>query len=114
MGNPVIQIFGTNKCFDTKKAQRFFKERGIRVQFCDLKERPMSRGEFDSVLRALKGTLPYDENKKGAEILRYLAYEEDRAEKLYENQTWLRTPIVRCGKDAAVGYAPEAWQRFLE
>ena len=113
MGSPVVQIFGTNKCFDTKKALRFFKERGVTVQFCDLKERPMSRGEFDSVLRALC-ELPYDETKKGAEMIRYLAYEVDRADKLYENQGWLRTPIVRFGKEAAVGYAPEAWKSFCK
>ena len=44
-----IQIFGTTKCFDTKKAQRYFKERGIKFQMIDLKEKGMSRGEFDNV-----------------------------------------------------------------
>ena len=48
-----IQIFGTTKCFDTKKAQRYFKERGIKFQMIDLKEKGMSRGEFDNVARAL-------------------------------------------------------------
>ena len=41
-----IQIFGTRKCFDTKKAERYFKERGIRYQFIDMKEKGMSGGEF--------------------------------------------------------------------
>ena len=50
-----IQIFGTTKCFDTKKAQRYFKERGIRFQMIDLKEKGMSRGEFDNVARAVGG-----------------------------------------------------------
>ena len=50
-----IQIFGTTKCFDTKKAQRYFKERGIKFQMIDLKEKGMSRGEFDNVARALRG-----------------------------------------------------------
>ena len=50
-----IQIFGTSKCFDTKKAQRYFKERGIRFQMIDLKEKEMSRGEFENVARALGG-----------------------------------------------------------
>ena len=50
-----IQIFGTSKCFDTKKAQRYFKERGIKFQMIDLKEKEMSRGEFDNVSRALGG-----------------------------------------------------------
>ena len=50
-----IQIFGTSKSFDTKKAQRYFKERGIRFQMIDLKEKGMSRGEFDNVARAVGG-----------------------------------------------------------
>ena len=52
-----IQIFGTSKCFDTKKAQRYFKERGIKFQMIDLKEKEMSRGEFENVARALGGWL---------------------------------------------------------
>ena len=50
-----IQIFGTKKCFDTKKAQRFFKERGVKFQFVDLKEKGMSKGEFRSVKQAVGG-----------------------------------------------------------
>ncbi len=50
-----IQIFGTNKSFDTKKAQRWFKERGIKFQMIDMKEKGMSRGEFDNVCRAVGG-----------------------------------------------------------
>ena len=50
-----IQIFGTSKCFDTKKAQRYFKERSIKFQMIDLKEKEMSRGEFENVARALGG-----------------------------------------------------------
>ena len=45
----IIQIFGTKKCNDTKKAERFFKERGIKYQFIDMKEKGMSKGEFTSV-----------------------------------------------------------------
>ena len=50
-----IQIFGTKKSFDTKKAQRWFKERRIKFQFIDLKEKGMSRGELESVARAAGG-----------------------------------------------------------
>ena len=107
-----IQIFGVSKCFDTKKAQRYFKERGIRFQYCDLKERPMSRGEYESVRRARHGGVLFDEKKPGTELLRYLAGEESRAEKLFENQAWLKTPIVRNGAQATVGYAPEIWKAW--
>ena len=50
-----IQIFGTKKCNDTKKAQRFFKERGIKFQFIDMKEKGMSKGELRSVCQAIGG-----------------------------------------------------------
>ena len=50
-----IQIFGTKKCNDTKKAERFFKERGIKFQFIDMKEKGMSKGEFNSVAQANGG-----------------------------------------------------------
>ena len=50
-----IQIFGTKKCNETKKAERFFKERGIKYQFIDMKEKGMSKGEFNSVCQAVGG-----------------------------------------------------------
>ena len=50
-----IQIFGKSKCFDTKKAERWFKERRIKYQFIDLPKFGMSGKEFDSVLRAVGG-----------------------------------------------------------
>ena len=50
-----VQIFGTKKCNDTKKAERFFKERGIKFQFIDMKEKGMSKGEFNSVAQANGG-----------------------------------------------------------
>ena len=78
-----IQIFGKNKCFDTKKAQRWFKERGIKFQMIDLAQKGMSRGELDSVLKAV-GSLDalIDEKSKGYAALAYLAYEEDKKQKL--------------------------------
>lgn len=50
-----IQIFGKSKCFDTKKAERYFKERGIKFQSIDLIRFGMSGKEFDSVVRAVGG-----------------------------------------------------------
>ncbi|NLL39787.1 MAG: ArsC family transcriptional regulator [Clostridiales bacterium] len=105
-----IQIFGKSKCFDTKKAERYFKERGIRYQYTDLKRKPMSRGEFQSVVAAVGLQSMIDEKASGAEVLRYLAYEKDVEEKLFENQGMLKTPIVRNGKKATVAYVPEVWK----
>lgn len=108
-----IQIFGTVKCFDTKKAQRYFKERGIKVQFIDLKEKGLSKGELNRVLRAvggIEGLLNPDcKDQDALALLRYIA-EEDRVEKLLENQQVLKTPIVRNGDKATVGYQPEIWK----
>lgn len=108
-----IQIFGTKKDFDTKKAERFFKERGIKVQFIDMKEKGLSKGEFNSVCQAIGGYENLiDQNCKDKDLLALVKYiaEEDRAEKILENQKIIKTPIVRNGKKATVGYQPDAWK----
>lgn len=105
-----IQIFGKSKCFDTKKAERWFKERGIKFQSVDLLRYGLSQGEFQSVCRALGGAEALiDPKSKAAAELRYLALEEDRLARLMEDPRLLRTPIVRNGKQATVGYQPEIW-----
>lgn len=104
-----IQIFGKSKSFDTKKAERWFKERRIKFQSVDLVKYGMSRGEFDSVRRAVGLDALIDENAKGAEMVRYLAYDEDKIEKLLDDQTLIKAPIVRNGRQATVGYCPEIW-----
>ena len=105
-----IQIFGKSKCFDTKKAERYFKERRIKFQSIDLLRYGMSRGEFESVKRAVGLDAMIDEKAKGSEILRYLAYDTDKEEKLLEDPGLIRTPIVRNGRQATVGYCPEVWK----
>lgn len=110
-----IQIFGTKKCFDTKKAQRYFQERGIRVQMIDLKEKEMSRGEFDNVCRALGGWQQLvDPNAKDKQTLALLEALVDwqQEDKLFENQQLFRTPVVRNGRQATVGYQPQVWQSW--
>lgn len=108
-----IQIFGKNKCFDTKKAERYFKERGIRVQRIDLLRYGMSAGEFSSVLSAVGGVdALLDEKATDAALVKYLAHEQDKAQKLLEKPKLLKTPIVRNGKQATLGYCPEVWQTW--
>ena len=110
-----IQIFGTKKSKDTRAAERFFKERGIRYQFIDMNEKGLSRGEFDAVLRAA-GSLDamLDQDCKDRELLALVTWlgERDRVKKAYENQSVLKLPIVRNGKSAAVGYVPEVWKKW--
>ena len=108
-----IQIFGTTKSFDTKKAERWFKERRIKYQFVDMKRYGLSGKEFDSVLRAVGGVdklVDWDGKDPDLDLLRYLASETAREDKVYENQDLIRLPVVRNGKKATVGYAPEAWK----
>ena len=107
-----IQIFGKSKCFDTKKAERFFKERRIKYQRVDLLGIGMSRGEFNSVKASVGLDALVDENAPGSEILRYLAFEADKEEKLMENPAFIKTPIVRNGKKATVGYCPDEWKNW--
>ena len=107
-----IQIFGKSKCFDTKKAQRYFKERRIKFQDVDISKYGMSRGEFNSVKQAVGLENMIDPKAKDVEILQYLAYAEDKADKLYENQSMLKTPIVRNGKKATVGFCPDIWNTW--
>jgi Spx/MgsR family transcriptional regulator len=108
-----IQIFGTKKCFDTKKAERWFKERGVKCQLIDMKEKGMSRGEFNNVVNAVGGidNLINDKakDKDTLTLMKYLT-DEDRIEKLFENQQLIRTPVVRCGKKAVIGFQPEIWK----
>lgn len=111
-----IQIFGKSKCFDTKKAQRFFRERGVKVQYVDILEYGLSPREFDSVLNALGGpdslvntaskSLEYD-------IYRYLSSDREKEDKLWEHPELIKTPIVRNGKLATVGDAPEIWKTWI-
>ena len=116
----MIQIFGTNKNFDCKAAQRFFKERGIPFQFIDLKEKEMSRGEFDSVISVISKA----EGSKSAAIEEMIdkkskdyvniSYIDDseKEEKLFNNQSnLLKLPVCRNGKmNATVGMAQKIWE----
>ena len=108
-----IQIFGTKKCNDTKKAERFFKERGIKYQFIDMKEKGMSKGEFTSVAQAnggLENMINWDgKNKDLLALIKYIA-DEDKLEKVLENPQVIRTPVVRNGKQSTLGYQPDVWK----
>ena len=108
-----IQIFGKSKCFDTKKAERFFKERRIKYQLIDLPKYGMSKGELSSVKNAVGDIMELvDEKNKDSIIIKYLAGDEAKEEKLLENPKFFKTPIVRNGKKATVGYCPEIWETW--
>ncbi len=107
-----IQIFGKSKCFDTKKAERYFKERRIKYQFVDIIKFGMSRGELNSVKNAVGLEAMIDENDQDYSLIQYLASNEAKLEKLFEEPLLIKTPIVRNGKQATVGYKPEVWKTW--
>ena len=107
-----IQIFGKSKWFDTKKAERWFKERRIRFQSIDLGKVGISPGELKSVMNAVALEALIDPKHPDATLLSYLAYDADKEEKLLEEPRLLKTPIVRNGRQATVGYQPEVWAKW--
>jgi len=107
-----IQIFGKSKCFDSKKAERYFKERRIRYQLIDLNRYGISRGELQSVKNAVGLEALVDEKHPDAALVTYLARTEDKMERLFEDPTLLKTPIVRNGRQATVGYCPDVWKTW--
>lgn len=112
-----IQIFGKAKSHDTRRAQMFFKERGIRVQQVDLLEKGLSPREFESVAAAVGGWEKLvDENSRDKEalgLLQWLAPSQQQ-DKLMETPALFKTPIVRNGRQATVGYCPDVWKQWLE
>ena len=107
-----IQIFGKSKCFDTKKAERYFKERRIKFQSIDLKKYGMAGKEFDSVLRAVGGTdnlIDWDSKAPEVTLMKYMEDKSAKEDKVFDDPTLMKTPIVRNGKQATVGYCPEIW-----
>lgn len=110
-----IQIFGKPKCFDTKKAERYFKERRIKFQSIDLVKYGMSGGEFDSVLRAVGGIenlIDWNAKSDETDLLKYLDGNRAKEDKVFENQRLIKTPVVRSGRQATVGYCPEVWSEW--
>lgn len=109
-----IQIFGKSKCFDTKKAERWFKERRIKFQAIDLKKQGMSRGELASVKNAVGLEALIAPDHPDAILLSYLASDQAKLDKLFEDPALLRTPVVRNGRQATVGFCPEVWESCNE
>lgn len=107
-----IQIFGKNKCFDTKKAERYFKERRIKFQSVDLLRFGLSGKEFDAVLRGVGGIdnlIDWEMNHPDITLMKYMDDFAAKEDKVYDNPKLMRTPIVRNGKQVTVGYCPEVW-----
>lgn len=110
-----IQIFGKSKCFDTKKAERYFKERRIKYQSIDLVRYGLSPKEFDAVLRAVGGVdklIDWDSKDQQITLMRYMDDTRAKEDKIYDDPSLMRSPIVRNGKQATVGFCPEIWSEW--
>ena len=111
-----VQIFGTKKCFDTKKAERFFKERRIKYQLIDMKEKGMSKGELSSVKTAvgINELISTKAKNYAKSNLGNIRSAEVKEEILLKDQSLIVTPVVRNGRKATVGYKPEIWQEWID
>lgn len=109
-----IQIFGISKCFDTKKAERYFKERKIKYQFIDLNIKGLSKGELQNVKVAVGlRELINEKSKEYTKLnLQNIRTDSVKEELLLNNPKLYKTPIVRNGKMATVGYKPEIWKSW--
>lgn len=110
-----IQIFGKSKCFDTKKAERYFKERRIPYQMIDLKRYGMSGRELDSVLKAVGGIdnlIDWENKSQEVVNMKYMSDSRIKEDKVFDDPMLMKTPVVRNGKQATVGYCPEVWAEW--
>ena len=110
-----IQIFGKNKCFDTKKAERYFKERKIPFQSVDLLRYGLSGKEFDAVLRGVGGIdnlIDWNSSHPDVTLMKYMDDRIAKEDKVFDEPKLMRTPIVRKGKQVTVGYSPEIWANW--
>ena len=110
-----IQIFGKSKCFDTKKAERWFKERRIKYQYIDLTKYGMSGKEFDSVLRAVGGIdalVDWEGKSPDITLMKYMDNKRAKEDKVFDHPELMKTPVVRNGKLATAGFRPDVWETW--
>ena len=108
-----IQIFGSSKSFDTKKAERWFKERRIKYQYIDVLSKGLSPREYQSVKQKVGFEALVNTKCRAYEDL-FMAYitPDAREEKLLAHPELFQTPIVRNGREATVGYCPDVWAKW--
>lgn len=112
-----VQIFGTKGCSDTRKAERFFKERRIKIHFMDLRQRAASKGELRRFVQkfGIDAVIDREAKRFRSMGLHQAHYGDDRwLDILADEPGILRTPLVRHGKHLSIGHTPEAWAAWLE
>jgi len=108
-----LQVFGKTKCFDTKKVERFLKERGLKFHLINILDKGLSKGELTSVLNAV-GSIDSLTNEKAKDyhLFKHLT-DEGKFDKLLDCPELFKTPIIRCGKNAIVGFSAKELERLL-
>lgn len=111
---PTVQIFGTKKCTDTNKAIRYFKERGVKIQFVDLNEKGLSKGELDSVSKKvpMENLIDAEGKQFRKRNLKYMTF--DLESELLNDPLLFKTPVTRFGHEAACGHTPDVWKLWIE
>ena len=109
-----IQIFGTKKCKDTQKAERYFKERRIKYHFRNLAEKGISKGELENIKRVISVDELIDKDSKQFKKrnLEFMIYDVEL--ELLNDPLLFKTPIVRNGKLVSLGYQPEVWKEWIQ
>ncbi|MGB0404842.1 MAG: arsenate reductase family protein [Fusobacterium sp.] len=110
----MIQIFGVKNCNDTKKAIRFFKDRKIDIQFINLKEKGISKGELKSIVRIFDIEDLLDREGKEFKKRNLEYYVFDTLELLMDSPTLFKTPILREKNKVTIGYKPEIWKEWIK
>lgn len=114
---PDLQILVHPKNQTARKAERFFKERGVPYHRVDLRKKAPTAGELKKWVRRFGVEQVVDPGSKTYQDkgLRYLsASDDDWIDRMVANPDILNLPLVRCGRDLAVGDDPESWERFAE
>jgi len=107
-----IQIFGTKSCNDTRKAERYFKERRIQFQFRDLNEKGISKGELENITRVIpiEDLIDREGKQYKKRNMQFMVFNIE--EELLTDPLLFKTPIVRNGKDVTIGYSPDVWKTW--
>jgi arsenate reductase len=111
-----VQVFGTKKCAETRKALRFFAERRVKTHFVDLNERAASPGELTRFAQKFGVGALIDSASRRYDALGLSSarYSDERwLDKLVEEPMLLKTPLVRWQNKLTIGAAEETWRGWV-
>jgi arsenate reductase-like glutaredoxin family protein len=109
----IIQVFGLKGSQSTRAAERFFKERGVKIQSIDLKRKPMAPGEIRRFIEkfGLTGLLDTESKSYQDEGLKYLKVSDSELLTRIENDPkLLRLPLVRVSNLISIGHDEPSWK----